>query len=374
LTRQLREMLAPVEGPVAALALEDGTVIWGRGFGGAGTRIGEVVFTTAMNGYTESLTDPSYRGQILIITHPLVGNYGVPPDFESRRIQVEGLVIAALTEPGHPRSERSLDEWMAEEGVPGIEGVDTRALVKRIRGSGVMAGALSVSEDPGGVDAAALLRAAAGFDYESVDLMGPSLGPATLGVGGHHVVVVDFGLKGGIVRELVNRGLRATVVPWTWGVERVLSLEPDGVVLGNGPGNPAAMEGAIDLTRELLGSGIPTLGICLGHQLAALALGASVRKMKYGHRGINKPVRDLSSGRLSITTHNHGYAVDPSSLGGTGLRPRFVDVDDGTLEGMAHERLPLLTAQFHPEGSPGPRDASYVFDEFRAMVFAGKRR
>ncbi|MDP7982625.1 MAG: glutamine-hydrolyzing carbamoyl-phosphate synthase small subunit [Conexivisphaerales archaeon] len=373
MTRQLREMLVPEEGPAAVLALKDGTVLWGRGFGGAGTRVGEVVFTTAMNGYTESLTDPSYRGQILVITHPLVGNYGVPPDFESRRIQVEGLVIAALTEPSHPRSERSLHEWLQGEGIPGIEGVDTRAIVKRIRGSGVMAGALSVAEDPGDIDPEALLRAAREFDYESVDLVRPSLGPATMGVGGHHVVVVDFGIKGGIVRELVARDFKVTVVPWSWGLKEIMSLRPDGIVVGNGPGNPSAMEDGVELVRGILRTGVPTLGICLGHQLVALALGARVNKMKFGHRGINKPVRDLSTGRLSITTHNHGYAVDPSSLDGTGLRPRFVDVDDGTLEGMAHERMPLLTSQFHPEGSPGPRDASYVFDEFRAMVLAGGR-
>ncbi len=373
MTEQLRELLALEEGPLAALALEDGTVVWGRGFGSPGTRVGEVVFTTAMNGYTESLTDPSYRGQILTITHPLVGNYGVPPDFESKRIQVEGLVISKLTEPSHPRSEKSLHEWLKEEGVPGIEGVDTRALVKRIRNFGVMAGALSVSEDPSKIDVEALLKAARGFDYESADFLRPSLGPATLGMGGYHVVVVDFGLKGGIVRELVARGFRVTVVPWNWGLKGILSFSPDGVVLGNGPGNPAAVREGVELARGLLEEGLPTLGICLGHQFVALALGARVEKMKFGHRGINKPVRDLASGRLSITTHNHGYAVDPSSLQGTGLRPRFVDVDDGTVEGMEHEKLPLLTTQFHPEGSPGPRDASYVFDEFRAMVVEGKR-
>ncbi|MGC9191555.1 MAG: glutamine-hydrolyzing carbamoyl-phosphate synthase small subunit [Conexivisphaera sp.] len=367
----MKEALALEEGPAAALALADGTVIWGRGFGAVGTRVGEVVFTTAMNGYTESLTDPSYRGQILVITHPLVGNYGVPPDFESKRIQVEGLVIARLTEPSHPRSERSLHEWLRDEGVPGIEGVDTRALVKRIRGSGVMPGAISVAEDPRELDEGELLRVARSFDYETRELVGPALGPATFGVGGHHVVVVDFGIKGGIVRELVARGLRVTVIPWSWGLGGIMSLGPDGIVVGNGPGNPAAMDASIDLVRGILMTGVPTLGICLGHQLAALALGARVNKMKFGHRGINKPVRDLSNGRLSVTTHNHGYAVDPSSLDGTGLRPRFVDVDDGTVEGMVHERLPLITTQFHPEGSPGPRDASYVFDEFRAMVVEG---
>ncbi len=373
MARQIWEMLALDEGPAAALVLEDGTVFWGRGFGAKGTRTGEVVFTTAMNGYTESLTDPSYRGQILVITHPLVGNYGVPPDFESNRIQVEGLVVATLTEPSHPRSERSLHEWLLEEGVPGIEGVDTRALVKRIRGFGVMAGAISVAGAPEDIDVGDLLRAAREFDYESGEFAGPSFGPATFGSGDHHVVVVDFGLKGGIVRELLARGFKVTVVPWNWGVKGIAALDPDGVVIGNGPGNPAAMEEGVELTRGILEMGLPTLSICLGHQLTALALGAEVKKMKFGHRGINKPVRDLRTGRLSITTHNHGYEVDPSSLDGTGLRPRFVDVDDGTLEGMVHERMPLLTTQFHPEGSPGPRDTSYVFDEFKAMVLAGKR-
>jgi len=235
----------------------------------------------------------------------------------------------------------------------------------------VMPGALAVREDPEELDLEELLRMARGFDYETADFLGPALGPATFGVGGHHVVVVDFGIKGGIVRELVSRGLRVTVVPWNWGLGGIMSLKPDGVVIGNGPGNPAAMDAAIDLARGVVSTGLPTLGVCLGHQLIALALGARVNKMKFGHRGINKPVKDLSSGRLSITTHNHGYAVDPASLEGSGLRPRFVDIDDGTLEGMAHERLPVLTTQFHPEGSPGPRDASYVFDEFRAMVIEG---
>ena len=353
----------------AYVALEDGTFLRGVGFGAFGRRVGEIVFSTAMNGYTESLTDPSYRGQILVLTHPLVGNYGVPPDFESEKIQIEALIVAEVTEPSHPRSLKSLSEWLKENNVPGIMDVDTRFLVKKIRERGVMGCAVEVTDNHDSVDPAELIQAAKNVNYDSMRFNKSTISEMRVMSEGEKVVaVLDLGVKLGIVRTLQRYGFKVVVLPEHFDVNELLRLNPAGIVVSNGPGNPAIMHEAIDKIGVIVNAGIPTLGVCLGHQLIALALGAKTYKMKYGHRGINKPCRDLRTGRRVITLQNHGYAVDPKSLDGTGLRPWFVDCDDGTIEGLYHESLPILTVQFHPEGAPGPRDSEYVFDEFARLV------
>ncbi|GBC71898.1 Carbamoyl-phosphate synthase small chain [Candidatus Calditenuaceae archaeon HR02] len=355
---------------VAGLALEDGTFIVGKGFGALEKRSGEVVFSTAMNGYTESLTDPSYIGQILILTYPLIGNYGVPPDFESDGIKIEALVVSQATEPSHPRSMKSLNDWLLENSVPGIMDVDTRMLVQRIREVGVMGGAVQVAESLEDINRQELLRMAREVDYDSRVFEYSAYPKPTVfnEESSSTLVVADFGVKDGIVHRLVKMGYRVVVVPGRLGSDAIFSYNPKGIVISNGPGNPAKMRHAIRLVREIIESNTPTLGVCLGHQLLALALGAKTFKMKYGHRGINKPCRDLITGKRVITLQNHGYAVSEESLSGTGLKPWFVDCDDGTIEGLIHESLPVISVQFHPEGRPGPRDASYVFEIFDKMV------
>lgn len=357
-------------GLAAALALEDGTFILGKGFGAPGMRSGEVVFSTAMNGYTESMTDPSYVGQILIFTYPLIGNYGIPSDFESDGIKIEGLIVSTATEPSHPRSEKSIHEWLQEYSVPGIMDVDTRMLVIKIREHGVMGGALQVAESIDDISKEKLLRLAREVDYDSrVFEYSAYREPVTFNKSGRTtIVVVDFGVKNGIIHTLTSKGYRVVVVPGRLGSDAVFAHNPRGIVISNGPGNPAKMTRAIKLVKEVVESGTPMLGICLGHQLLGLSLGAETYKLKYGHRGINKACRDLVTGRRVITLQNHGYAVSSKNLDSTGLKPWFVDCDDGTIEGLIHETLPVISVQFHPEGRPGPRDAIYVFDWFDRMV------
>lgn len=360
-------------GRVAALALEDGSFLLGTGFGADGIRSGELVFSTAMNGYTESLTDPSYVGQILILTYPLIGNYGVPPDFESDSIKIEALVVSEATEPSHPRSEKSLSDWLDENSVPGIMSVDTRMLVKKLREEGVMGGAVQVAESPDEINKDELLRMAKEVDYDSrIFEYSAFKEPVTFNEGrSPTIVVVDFGVKNGVIDSLVKAGFRVVVVPGRLGSDAVFSQSPQGIVISNGPGNPAKMPRAVKIVREIVESGTPTLGVCLGHQLLALALGAETYKLKYGHRGINKACRDLVTGRRVITLQNHGYAVSRESLEGTEFRVWFEDCDDGTVEGLIHESYPVISVQFHPEGRPGPRDAFYVFKEFERLVRNG---
>ncbi|MEM2898804.1 MAG: glutamine-hydrolyzing carbamoyl-phosphate synthase small subunit [Nitrososphaerota archaeon] len=359
-----------VGGMAAALALEDGSFIIGKGFGAEGKRSGEVVFSTAMNGYTESLTDPSYVGQILILTYPLIGNYGVPPDFESDGIKIEALIVGQATEPSHPCSKKSLSDWLLENSVPGVMDVDTRMLVKKIREEGVMGGAVQVADSPAEINREELLRMAREVDYDSRIFEYSSYREPTIfnDRGRSTIVVVDFGVKYGIIHRLVEMGYRVVVVPGRLGSDAVFSYGPRGIVISNGPGNPAKMSMAIKLVKEIVESGTPTLGVCLGHQLLALALGAETYKLKYGHRGINKACRDLVTGRRVITLQNHGYAVSEERLEGAGFKPWFVDCDDGTIEGLVHESYPVISVQFHPEGRPGPRDALYVFEMFEKLV------
>jgi len=368
----------------AVLVLEDGTVVRGRGFGARGVAVGEVVFTTGMVGYTEALTDPSYAGQILVFTYPLIGNYGVPPygltdeyglplHFESVGIKVEGVVVHEVCfRPSHWASARSLDEWMREEGVPGIWGVDTRWLAKRLRERGVMMGALAVYESEGEVEVGELLEAARRTSYERQVLVERVTvrEPALLRSRGSRglVAVIDCGVKVSIVRALLRRGFDVALLPYGTPAERVLDLDPRAVVFSNGPGNPALYREAIECTRALAEYGVPMLGICLGHQLICLAHGARVVKLPYGHRGINKPVVDVKTGRGYVTSQNHGYAVDPASLEGTGLELWFINADDRTVEGVRSERRKILCVQFHPEGAPGPNDTAWVFDYFAKIV------
>jgi carbamoyl-phosphate synthase small subunit len=365
----------------AALLLEDGTLFLGRGFGYPTQRVGEVVFTTGMVGYTESITDPSYRGQILTFTYPLIGNYGVPSyddadehniplNFESDRAQVSGVVVSEVCRaPSHWRSKRSLDEWLYEEGVPGIEGVDTRELTKRLRVHGVMMGVISVSEDEVDVEGMRrrLARAERYGEQDFVSLV--SIKEAKIyGDGAESVVLIDCGVKYSIIRELLRRRLKVIRVPYDTSASEILEYNPKGILVSNGPGNPKICAKTIETVRSLIDEGIPMLGICLGVQIIALSLGGDTYKLKYGHRGQNKPCLDLKTGRNYITSQNHGYAVDPNSLKGSGLEVWMINADDKTVEGVYHESKPLLAVQYHPEASPGPYDTTFIFDLFAEMM------
>ncbi len=336
-----------------------------------------------MVGYPESLTDPSYAGQILIITHPLVGNYGVasrklsiygvPLHFESDRIWVSGLVIHDLTEPSHWSSTMSLDEWLRRENIPGIYRVDTRALVKKIREKGVMMGILHVydpnEEEPDIEKLYNRLRTSKKYDeIPFIDLVSPKEIVVHEPENPRYTVgILDCGVKYGIVRELLKRNCRVIRYPPYVDPSRIVE-ECDGVVISNGPGNPVVLTEVIKRVGALIEYGMPILGICLGHQLTALALGAKTFKLKYGHRGPNKTVKDIETGRCYITAQNHGFAVDRELAEKVGLKLWFINVDDKTVEGLKHEKKPLITVQFHPEAGPGPHDTSWIFDLFLRMV------
>jgi carbamoyl-phosphate synthase small subunit len=367
---------------MAKLALEDGTVYTGRSFGARGETFGEIVFNTSMTGYQEVLTDPSYKGQIVTMTYPLIGNYGVnAEDTESRRPQVEGFIVRELTRlPSNFRSHGTLDGYLAEHNVLGLEGIDTRALVRRLRVRGTMTGVLSSTD----LDDASLVHKARtrpgiiGRDlvrevvpdqpfpwHEGfTSAFASQLLPAR--TASHHVVALDYGMKWNILRCLVQVGCRVTVVPGTATAEQVFSHRPDGIFLSNGPGDPAPLRYAIDAIRQLAGKK-PIFGICLGHQLLGLALGGETFKLKFGHRGANQPVLNQRSNRVEITTQNHGFAVRHETLP-RDLEPTHFNLNDGTLEGMRHRRWPLFSVQYHPEASAGPHDSSYLFEEFRRLM------
>lgn len=366
----------------AKLALEDGTVYTGRAFGAAGETFGEVVFNTSMTGYQEVLTDPSYKGQIVAMTYPLIGNYGInEEDRESRRPQVEGFIVRELTRlPSNFRSHGSLDAYLAANNILGIEGIDTRALVRRLRVRGAMTGVLSTTN----LDDALLVKKArtspsiVGRDLVRTVVPGESF-PWTEGFNSPfasqefqpgtnrpHVVALDFGMKWNIPRCLVQAGCRVTVMPGTASADQVLAHQPDGIFLSNGPGDPEPLRYAIDTIRQLA-ERKPMFGICLGHQLLGLALGAKTFKLKFGHRGANQPVLNQRTGKVEITTQNHGFAVATDSLPAD-LEPTHINLNDGTLEGMRHRRLPLFSVQYHPEASAGPHDSTYLFDEFRRSM------
>ena len=370
----------------ALLALEDGLVLWGRSFTGPGESCGEVVFNTAMTGYQEVLTDPSYKGQIVTMTYPLMGNYGVnPEDIESRGIHVEGFIVKEYHPyPSNWRAQGNLADYLQAAGKLGVEGLDTRAITKRLREVGAMRGIISTLD----LDPASLVRRARELpSMEGLDLVplvtcdrpywwpevpAEDSGPGDLAAlwaqkPGPKVILYDYGVKFNIIRNLKARGLEVLVVPATTPAAAVLALTPDGIILSNGPGDPAAVTYAVDNVRQCLGSQ-PIFGICLGHQLLGLALGGRTFKLKFGHRGANQPVKNKLSGRVEITSQNHGFAVDLASIPDPAVELTHINLNDGTLEGLRHPGLRAFSVQYHPEASPGPHDADYLFEEFLNMV------
>ena len=339
---------------------------------------GEVVFTTGMVGYPEALSDASYRGQILVMTNPLVGNYGVHLDLlESEGVQVTSLVVHELTDAPHWASQISLQEWFDASGTPIVQWVDTRAVTKEIRERGVMKGAVAVWSSGDAVNLDSVWRAmeeAPGYDEVDYVAEVSPRDPVVVSPSRPLVAVLDCGLKLGIVRELLKRGMGVVRVPCRSQVDDIWEFEPDALLLGNGPGNPEHLRSQGEVAVELASEGLVTMGICLGHQLIALGLGAETYKMKYGHRGQNKPVRDLRTGRCYVTSQNHGFAVRRESLRDANLKEWFINPDDSTLEGAYHADLPIATTQFHPESSPGPMDTSWLFDLFAEAVREGRWR
>lgn len=337
--------------------------------------VGEVVFNTGMVGYTETMTDPSYAGQLLCFTYPLIGNYGVPAysldengvprGFESTSIKTKGIIVdQSAVKPSHYQMKMTLDEWMRSEDISGIEGVDTRELTLHLRARGVMMGAISRTVEEG------LEALKSGANYSSIDfckiVSTKSIARYGKNVNGR-VGILDCGLKMNIVRSLASRGFEVTVFPYETRFDE-LESDFDGIVISNGPGDPKNCVPAVELARASIEREIPTLGICLGTQIIALALGADTFKLKYGHRGQNKPCIDLRTGGCMVTSQNHGYTVEEKSLQGTNLEPWFRNADDKTIEGLIHSSKPCISVQFHPEASPGPVDAGYVFDVYKDLV------
>lgn len=388
----------------ALLALEDGTIFRGESFGARAPQAGEICFNTSMTGYQEVLTDPSYRGQIVAMTYPLIGNYGINTlDVESETPHVRGFVIEELSPvASNWRSQMTLHDYLEKNGIPGIQGIDTRALTKRLRTSGAMRACVFP-----GTDETEALRLARGVSYEGVDfvkevtaktsyewdregglsrkwILARSEMPGMVQrdeVGNvfeplppprRRIVAYDFGMKENILRSLRRNGFAVDVVPAGTSAEEVLAMNPDGVFLSNGPGDPAALTYAHETVRGIVGKK-PLFGICLGHQILALALGGKTFKLKFGHRGANQPVKDLRSGKVAITSQNHGYAVDPDSLPSE-VEVTHVNLNDGTVAGLRHRELPAFSVQYHPEASPGPHDAAYFFSEFAKEVDAAAKK
>jgi carbamoyl-phosphate synthase small subunit len=382
----------------AILALEDGSVFCGKAFGARASACGEVCFNTSMTGYQEILTDPSYKGQIVTMTYPLIGNYGVNlQDVESWKPHVSGFVIRELSPVvSNWRADMSLAEYLEKNCVPGLEGIDTRALTKKLRVRGAMNGFITTepmeeSEAlerarswPGliGVDYAREVTHRASFHWDEKDAQSASFNLIrgtpqadarnvrdALPAADIPIVAYDFGLKYNILRRLRQRGFKVQVVPATTPAAEALKSKPAGVFLSNGPGDPAALGYAVEAVREIVKSGVPIFGICLGHQILGLAFGGKTFKLKFGHRGANQPVKDLESGRVEITSQNHGFAVDPSSLPSE-VSVNRINLNDQTVEGMRHKTKPIYCVQYHPEASPGPHDSTVLFDEFRRLIEA----
>ena len=384
-------MLLSLQGnnPPAILALADGTVFTGKSIGGAGSTTGEVVFNTAMTGYQEILTDPSYCQQIVTLTYPHIGNYGInAEDVEASKVHAAGLIIKDLPLlASNFRMSMTLSDYLVRENIVSIAGVDTRQLTRHLRIRGAQNGCI-VALAPGelisqpaidkavatarqapsmdGLDLAKVVSVKQAYEWTQTEWkLGLGYGVQTTPQ--FHVVAYDFGIKKNILRMIAERGARITVVPAQTSAADVLKLGPDGIFLANGPGDPQACDYAIEGVRELIETGIPTFGICLGHQIMALAGGAKTFKMKFGHHGANHPVKDLDTGRVSITSQNHGFAVDGNTLPAN-LRPTHVSLFDGTLQGLARTDKPAFCFQGHPEASPGPHDISYLFDRFTALM------
>ena len=372
----------------AVLALEDGTVFEGQSFGAPVERAGEVVFNTAITGYQEVFTDPSYTGQIVVLTYPQIGNYGSNAgDDEAARPYIEGLVTREFSPvASNWRSGESADQFLSKSGVPIISGIDTRALVLKLRSQGVLRGVLSATgtshkelverarNTPSmvGLDLATRVSTKERYSWDkpavlcSPNDLTPKAAPQRF-----HVVAYDYGIKRNILRSLVQVGSRVTVVPAGTTAEDVLGLKPDGIFLSNGPGDPEPLEFQAKQIRKLVGKA-PIFGICLGHQVLGLALGGKTYKLKFGHRGINHPVLNQRNGRVEITSQNHGFAVDPESLNANDIEITHINLNDETLEGFRHRNHPLFCVQYHPEAAPGPHDSRYLFDEFAEMMEASK--
>jgi carbamoyl-phosphate synthase small subunit len=368
--------------PPALLALEDGSVWRGQGFGAANDMAGELVFNTAITGYQEVLSDPSYRGQIVLMTAPEIGNVGTnPEDLESPRPYCAGFVVRELSpRVSNWRARDSLAALMAASGVAGISGIDTRAVTRRIRIGGAQRALITRTvDDPEGAVARArrhpslegrdlVVEVTSSQPYEwSEGLWRPPGDQTAAPAARHRVVAYDFGIKRGILRRLRGNGCQVTVVPARTPAAEVLKMKPDGVFLSNGPGDPAAVGYAADAVAEIVRSATPTFGICLGHQILGLALGGRTYKLKFGHHGANHPVMDLTTRKVEITSQNHGFAVDVGSLEGKAVLTH-VNLNDKTVEGMRHDRLPVFSVQYHPEASPGPNDASYLFQRFVKLM------
>ena len=368
----------------AILALEDGTVFEGKSFGARKESFGEVVFNTAITGYQEIFTDPSYSGQIVVLTYPQIGNYGANEyDKEAGKPHIEGLVVREFSPvASNWRSEESAREFLEESGVPVIGEIDTRSLVRHLRSRGVMRGVLSATGgDPkqlieraravpsmSGLDLATRVSTAKSYEWtHPVEPCSPSDVVDPAGESNFRVVAYDFGIKRNILRRLVQSGCQVTVVPATTSVEDVLALKPDGVFLSNGPGDPEPLEFQIAQARKLIGKA-PIFGICLGQQVLGLALGGKTYKLKFGHRGANHPVLNKVTGRVEITSHNHGFAVDPDSLKQSDVELTHLNLNDETLEGFRHRSEPVFSVQYHPEAAPGPHDSHYLFDDFTRLM------
>lgn len=356
------------------LVLSNGSVYEGVAFGSESASIGEVVFNTGMTGYQEVLSDPSYCGQLVTMTYPLIGNYGINrDDFESIEPAVKGFIIRELAEePSNFRSERSLNELFIQKGIPGIAEVDTRRLTREIRNYGTIKGYFT--EAGADLDVEAILTELNNTELPIDQVATVSVKRSYASPGrGQRVVLVDFGMKHGILRELNRRDCDVIVVPYNTMAENVFALNPDGIMLSNGPGDPKDVPEAIELLKQVLGK-IPVFGICLGHQLLALSCGGDTFKLKFGHRGGNHPVKSLVTGQTFLTSQNHGYSVDPESLNNTGLEVTEIALNDGTVEGLRHTEYPAFSAQYHPEASPGPEDSNFLFDQFVEMMQQHSRK
>ncbi len=373
------------------LALEDGRIFRGHGYGAPGECRGEVVFNTSLTGYQEIATDPSYAGQIVVLTNPQIGNYGTnQADNESAKPYIEGLIVREFSPiSSNWRSERVTDEYMERYSVPVLAEIDTRALVRHLRTHGVMRGVISTTESDtdvlvakarsirkmDGTDLARVVSTKSSYTFDAKDSRnqtGDSLFASGLVQDAKvrrslHVVAYDFGIKLNILRMLVCEGCRVTVVPAETSAEDVFDLKPDGVFLSNGPGDPEPVDYAVRAIRKFLGR-VPVFGICLGHQLTGIALGGKTYKLKFGHHGCNHPVKNYATGKVEITAHNHNFAVDPDSINANEVELTHVDLNDQTLEGLRHRTLPLFSVQYHPEAAPGPHDSNYLFRDFRRMM------
>ncbi len=370
----------------AILALEDGRIFRGQGYGAPSECQGEVVFNTSLTGYQEIATDPSYAGQIVVLTNPQIGNYGTnQADNESAKPYIEGLIVREFSAvSSNWRSEQVTDEYMERYAVPVLAEIDTRALVRHLRTHGVMRGVISTQDSDveslvrkarnirkmDGTDLARVVSTKSSYQFDASDDRNQSGDPllsAALDRPSLHVVAYDFGIKQNILRMLTREGCRVTVVPAETTAADVLELKPDGVFLSNGPGDPEPVDYAVQAIRDMMGR-VPVFGICLGHQLCGLALGGKTYKLKFGHHGGNHPVKNHLTGKVEITAHNHNFAVDPDSMNASEVELTHVDLNDNTLEGLRHKTLPLFSVQYHPEAAPGPHDSHYLFRDFRTMM------